>query len=130
MRRTWSALRSIQVVVCLVLNVIEALVHPRHPPSASRSAPASWPSSTMLLEKLLEKLLGPRGMRDPPPGGAGRKASEEKRLRRTRRTPDAGIRIPRGRGRGKALSFSLPGAWRGRGDTTQETDFFACLRRA
>ena len=31
LRRTGRALRSIQVVVCLVLNVIEALVHPRHP---------------------------------------------------------------------------------------------------
>ena len=70
MRRTWSALRSIQVVVCLVLNVIEALVHPRHPPSASRSAPASWPSSTMLLEMLLEKLLL-EAPAPPPPGAAG-----------------------------------------------------------
>ena len=61
MRRTWSALRSIQVVVCLVLNVIEALVHPRHPPSASRSAPGGCPA-TILLEKLLEKLEA-----SPPP---------------------------------------------------------------
>ena len=31
MRRTWSALRSVLVVVCLVLNLIETAVHPHHP---------------------------------------------------------------------------------------------------
>ena len=31
LRRTWSALRSVLVVVCVVLNVIETLVHPHHP---------------------------------------------------------------------------------------------------
>ena len=67
-------------------------------------------------------------MRDPPAGGAGRKASEEKRLRRTPESESQGVEG--GVAKGKALSFSLPGAWRGRGDTTQETDFFACLRRA
>ena len=45
LRRTWSALRSIQVVVCLVVNVIGAPVHPRHPPSASRSAPGGCPAT-------------------------------------------------------------------------------------
>ena len=54
MRRTWSALRSVQVVVCLVVNVILADVHPRHPPPPSRIA---RPQSTILLELLQEKFL-------------------------------------------------------------------------
>ena len=33
LRRTWSALRSVLVVVCLVPNLIETAVHPHHPVS-------------------------------------------------------------------------------------------------
>ena len=62
MRRTWSALRSIQVVVCLVLNVIGALVHPRHPPP---------PRGALHLpgHHALGKVVGKVALRGPPPPG-------------------------------------------------------------
>jgi len=53
LRRTWSALRSIQVVVCLVVNVIEAPVHPRHPPPPRGALQVgARPQSETFLEKL------------------------------------------------------------------------------
>ena len=58
LRRTWSVLRSVLVAVCVVLNIIEAPVHPRHPPV--RREERSICPATIFLEKLLEKLLGPR----------------------------------------------------------------------
>ena len=85
--------------------------------------------ATILLEKLLEKLRRTSSRHEGSTTRGGR--SESERGEEVEENEEnTGIRIPRGRGRGKALSFSLPGAWRGRGDTTQETDFFACLRRA
>ena len=71
-------------------------------------------------------------MRDPPAAEGGRSESErgeevEVNTGRRNQNPRG---VEGGVAKGKALSFSLPGAWRGRGDTTQETDFFACLRRA
>ena len=75
MRRTWSALRSIQVVVCLVLNVIEALVHPRHPPPPRGALHLPGHHS---LGKVVGKVASDLevGMRDPPAAEGGRSESE------------------------------------------------------
>ena len=74
LRRTWSALRSIQVVVCVVVNVIEALVHPRHPPPPRGALHLPGHHS---LGKVVGKVASDLevGMRDPPAGG-GRSESE------------------------------------------------------
>ena len=48
LRRTWSALRSVLVVVCLVLNLSEALVHPRHPVPRRGALQPRLPESTAL----------------------------------------------------------------------------------
>ena len=56
LRRTWSALRSIQVVVCLVVNAIEAIVHPRHPLRPRGSPGPSPPSLGNVVGKVASDL--------------------------------------------------------------------------
>ena len=87
LRRTWSALRSIQVVVCLFVNVIEALVHPRHPPPprGALQVPGHSPPS---LGKVVGKVVGVFFfLNSPPPLLTDPTAREREGERESERVP-------------------------------------------
>ena len=57
LRRTWSALRSVLVVVCLVPNLIETAVHPHHPVSRRGALQPRQGASTASSRKSSEMLF-------------------------------------------------------------------------